>query len=88
MTTDTVKNKNLLAWVEEIAALIRGGRSDGSIGPAGDEAGVVATRLTALVDGLGLQVLTGIIDHDRAGTLVRGAIAAELDVTPSKETVA
>ena len=75
-------------WVEEIAALIRGGRSDGSIGPAGDEAGVVATRLTALVDGLGLQVLTGIIDHDRAGTLVRGAIAAELDVTPSKETVA
>jgi AcrR family transcriptional regulator len=75
-------------WVEEIADLIRGGRSDGSIGPGGDEAGVVATRLTALVDGLGLQVLTGIMDHDRAGTLVRGAIAAELEVTPSKETVA
>src|SRR6185295_4575337 len=50
-----------ILWVEEIADLIRGGRGDGSIGPAGDDASAVATRLTALVDGLGLQVLSGIM---------------------------
>lgn len=74
-------------WVEEIADLIREGRADGSIRSGGDP-GEMATRLTALVDGLGLQVLTGIMDHQRAGELVRGAIAAELGVTASKETAA
>jgi AcrR family transcriptional regulator len=81
-----VRSSNDL-WVEEIADLIREGRSDGSIGAGGD-ASEMATRLTALVDGLGLQVLTGIMDHQRAGELVRGAIAAELGITASKETAA
>src|SRR4051812_4056773 len=74
-------------WVEEIADLIRQGRADGSIASGGD-ALEVATRLTALVDGLGLQVLTGMMDHQRAGELVRGSITAELGATTSKETVA
>ena len=81
-----VRSSNDL-WVEEIADLIREGRADGSIRPGGDP-GEMAIRLTALVDGLGLQVLTGIMDHERAGELVRGAIAAELGVTASKETAA
>jgi hypothetical protein len=37
-----------------------------------------ARRLAAVVDGLGLQLLVGMIDHARAAGLIREAVANEL----------
>lgn len=66
-------------WVEQIAGLIRDGAQDGSVPSVADPVGA-AHRLTALVDGLGLQVLTEIVDTERSEQLVRQAIAQELDL--------
>jgi len=64
-------------WIEQVTGLIREGADDGSLPEVSDPAGT-AHRLTSLVDGLGLQVLTGIIDNDRLEQLVHEAIDREL----------
>jgi hypothetical protein len=42
------------------------------------DADAATRRLTAIVDGLGPQLLLGILDRDRCVALVRDAIALEL----------
>lgn len=64
-------------WVEQVAGIIRQGWEDGSIPEREGDPVDAAFRLTALVDGLGLQVLTGITDDRRAGELIRGGLALE-----------
>jgi AcrR family transcriptional regulator len=66
-------------WVEQVAGLIREGADDGSLPEVPDPVGT-AHRLTSLVDGLGLQVLTGILDLERSEKLVREAIDRELNI--------
>jgi len=66
-------------WVEQVAELVREGVLDGSAG-AGVDADGAARRLTAIVDGLGPQVLLGMLDPDRAGELIREAVTLELQV--------
>jgi AcrR family transcriptional regulator len=73
------------AWLGQVADLIREGAHDGSIPPVADVE-LVTLRLTALVDGLGLQILTGLVDHDRAADVIRSAIAQELSVNLAKES--
>jgi AcrR family transcriptional regulator len=73
------------AWVGQVAGLIEHAAEDGSIPPV-DDPELVALRLTALVDGLGLQILSGLIDNDRAADVIRSAIEQELSVNLAKET--
>lgn len=73
-------------WAQQVGDLIRAGAEDGSIPPVQDT-DLVALRLIALVDGLGLQILSGMIGHERAADVIRSAIEQELSVTLSKEPV-
>jgi hypothetical protein len=45
-------------------------------------------RLSAVVDGLGLQILTGILSHDRAAELITGALEMELGITQTTRSSA
>jgi AcrR family transcriptional regulator len=65
------------SWIEQISALIEQARAEGSIGPYVNVADATQ-RLAATVDGLGLQILSGITTHDRAAELILGALAIEL----------
>ena len=67
-------------WMEQITGLIGQARAEGSLGRELDvEAS--AWRLAAVVDGLGLQILSGVLTHERAYDLIRGALELELGVT-------
>ena len=65
------------SWIEQITDLLEQARDEGSIGDA-IVVNDVAMRLAATVDGLGLQILSGITSHERAAELIRSALALEL----------
>src|SRR5512133_2563135 len=67
-------------WMEQITGLIEAARAEGSLGR---ELDVQASgrRLAAVVDGLGLQILSGVLTHERAFDLIRGALELELGVS-------
>jgi AcrR family transcriptional regulator len=65
------------SWIEQIAGLMEEAQADGAI-PPNVVIGDAAVRLAATVDGLGLQILSGIISHERAAELIRNALAIEL----------
>ncbi|MDX6533373.1 MAG: hypothetical protein QOF68_1117 [Gaiellales bacterium] len=66
-------------WIDQIAGLIEESRSEGSV--AGDvEPRESAIRLAALVDGLGLQLLSGVIAEEHAASLIRDALALDLGI--------
>ena len=62
-------------WVDNIAALIRAGREDGSVAPA-VPAKDTAIRLTALVEGVSGRWLAGLLGTAQA----RGHLSAGIDV--------
>jgi AcrR family transcriptional regulator len=64
-------------WVEQISDLIEQARDEGSIG-RGVIVADAAQRLAAVVDGVGLQILSGITTHERAAELILGALTNEL----------
>ncbi len=66
-------------WLEQIGDLIERARDEGSVGPAVNVPDATQ-RLAAVVDGLGLQILTGTITHERAADLILGALSSELGV--------
>jgi AcrR family transcriptional regulator len=70
-----------LQWQRVIADLVRNGVATGEFRCPDPEA--TAWRLTALLDGLGLQVTVheGLLTHDQLLRYVRRAAATELDVT-------
>lgn len=63
-------------WIAQIEDALRGVAAERGVVIAGPEA--VARRLAALVDGLGMQLLVGMIDHARAAALIRQSVANEL----------
>ena len=67
------------SWVEQIQGLIEQAREEGAVSA---EVNIedATQRLAAVVDGLGLQLLTGAITHDRAADLILGAIGNELRI--------
>jgi AcrR family transcriptional regulator len=67
------------SWLEQIGDLIEQARDEGSVGAAVNVADATQ-RLAAVVDGLGLQVLTGTTTHERAADLILGALSTELGV--------
>jgi AcrR family transcriptional regulator len=66
-------------WMEQITGLIEEAGAEGSLGR---ELDVEASgrRLAAVVDGLGLQILSGVLTHERAADLIQGALALELGI--------
>jgi AcrR family transcriptional regulator len=64
-------------WIAFIVDLVELGRGDGSIAAAVDpeEAGA---RLAAVVDGIGSQLLLGLLTRDRAAALIEQSIELEL----------
>jgi AcrR family transcriptional regulator len=64
------------SWMEQIAGLMEEAKADGAI-PSHVVIEDAAVRLAATVDGLGLQILSGIISHERAAELIRNALAIE-----------
>jgi AcrR family transcriptional regulator len=67
-------------WMEQITGLIDEARAEGSLGRELDVQ-ASARRLAAVVDGLGLQILSGVLTHERAFDLIRGALELELGVS-------
>jgi AcrR family transcriptional regulator len=69
-------------WIEQISDAFREAAGDrhAEVGDPED----VARRLAALVDGLGLQLLVGMIDHAHAAALIREAVAVELGIEVSR----
>jgi TetR/AcrR family transcriptional repressor of bet genes len=63
-------------WVQLIADAIERGRSDGSIAASVDPV-EAARRLAALLESLGQQLTTGLIEPNDARGLLRGAIERE-----------
>jgi AcrR family transcriptional regulator len=65
-------------WIEQIGDALReaAGERHAEVAAPDD----VARRLAAIVDGLGLQLLVGMIDHARAAALIREAVAIELGI--------
>jgi AcrR family transcriptional regulator len=69
-------------WMEQITDLIEQARAEGSL--RGDvDVDAAARRLAAVVDGLGLQILSGVLTHERAAELILGALTVELGI-PAK----
>jgi AcrR family transcriptional regulator len=64
-------------WVEGLTAIIVDGKEAGDVAERVD-ADATARRLSAVTDGLGEQVLLGILDRDRCRRLIREAIALEI----------
>jgi AcrR family transcriptional regulator len=73
-----------LHWQEVIEAIVRDGVTTGEF--TCDDPRATAWRLTALLDGLGLQVTVhdGLLTRDELLTWVHTAAAAELGVAPSR----
>jgi AcrR family transcriptional regulator len=73
------------SWIEQIGDLIREARAAGLVG---DEISVddATLRLAAVVDGLGLQILTGILTHDRGAELIIGSIDMELGIQTTRSS--
>jgi AcrR family transcriptional regulator len=71
------------AWVGRIGDLLRDGREDGSVPEEVDPADA-AVRLAAVVDGMGSQVVLGVLGTEQAAEVVAGALALEL--APSRRT--
>jgi AcrR family transcriptional regulator len=64
-------------WIGQIAGMIEDARAQGSVA-AGLNVEDAALRLAAVVDGLGLQILPGILSRERAAGLIVGALELEL----------
>lgn len=75
------------SWVDQIAALIDDSKGEGSVAPE-VESGEAAIRLAALVDGLGLQLLSGALAADAVSDLIRDALALELRLGDRGRTTA
>jgi AcrR family transcriptional regulator len=73
---ESVRRSNA-TWIGQIAGLIEETRANGSLA-ADTNVEDVALRLAAVVDGLGLQILPGILTHERAAGLIVGALELEL----------
>ncbi|MVO88555.1 TetR family transcriptional regulator [Streptomyces sp. p1417] len=67
--------KATLAWVQDVAALL------GQVRPMASAAALAASaeRLTALVEGLSMRWLSGMLPITHARTLMSEAVAAEVD---------
>ncbi|MDX6572356.1 MAG: BetI-type transcriptional repressor, C-terminal, partial [Gaiellales bacterium] len=74
-------------WIEQIAGLIEEGLEAGSIA-AGVDVGDASLRLAAVVDGLGLQILPGVLTRERSAELIVGALELELGVTQTTRSSA
>jgi AcrR family transcriptional regulator len=85
MTTHAIREPGLRdshedvygAWTASVAAVIEEGRRSGDL-PAGVEPDRAAWRLTALVEGLGTWLLTGMATRRQCRSLVAAAVAREL----------
>ena len=64
-------------WVDGLTAIVVDGQEAGDVSGRVD-ADATARRLSAVTDGLGEQVLLGILDRERCRRLIREAIALEL----------
>jgi AcrR family transcriptional regulator len=64
-------------WIAFIVDLVEQGRSDGSI-PAGVDPEEAGARLAAVVDGIGSQLLLGLLRRERAAALIEQSIGLEL----------
>jgi AcrR family transcriptional regulator len=64
-------------WTTTVAAVIRGGQRSGEL-PEAVDADQAAWRLTALVEGLGTWLLTGIATRRQCRQLVRDSLEREL----------
>jgi AcrR family transcriptional regulator len=64
-------------WIAFIVELVEQGRSDGSI-PAGVDPEEAGARLAAVVDGIGSQLLLGLLRRERAAALIEQSIGLEL----------
>jgi hypothetical protein len=64
-------------WIAFIVDLVEQGRTDGSI-PAGVDPEEAGARLAAVVDGIGSQLLLGLLARERAAALIEQSIELEL----------
>ncbi|MFM2073472.1 MAG: hypothetical protein RLZZ623_3736 [Actinomycetota bacterium] len=69
-------------WVDDIAELIRGGQTDGSI-DVGLDPDAMGVRLSALVEGISARWLTGILNTSQARSHL-AAMAAAMLVPPGR----
>ena len=78
---ENVRRSNA-SWMQQIEELIEEAAAEGLI--ASDvNVHDSALRLAAVVDGLGLQILPGILTRERAAELIVSAIDLELGVSPA-----
>ncbi|HXD70044.1 MAG TPA: TetR family transcriptional regulator C-terminal domain-containing protein [Gaiellales bacterium] len=85
MTTRAIREPGLrdshedvyASWSRTIADVIRDGQAAGEIAP-GIDADLAGWRLTALVEGLGTWLLTGMATRRQCRELVRDSVAREL----------
>jgi AcrR family transcriptional regulator len=83
---ESVRRSNA-TWNDQIAGLIDEALKAGSINPNVD-VDDAALRLAAVVDGLGLQILPGVLTRERAAELISGAIDMELGITQTTRSSA
>jgi AcrR family transcriptional regulator len=83
---ESVRRSNA-TWIEQIAGLIEEGLEAGSIA-AGVDVGDASLRLAAVVDGLGLQILPGVLTRERSAELIVGALELELGLTQTTRSSA
>src|SRR5690349_22191951 len=74
-------------WIEQIQGLIEQARDEGAV-RADINVEDATQRLAAVVDGLGLQVLSGTTTHERAADLILGALAIELGLPETARSTA
>lgn len=74
-------------WIEQIQGLIEQARDEGAV-RADINVEDATQRLAAVVDGLGLQVLSGTTTHERAADLILGALAIELGLPEAARSTA
>ena len=67
------------AWIEQVVELVAAAQAEGAV-PATVVPEPAARRLAAIVDGLGAQILIGMLDGPAASALIRDALAIELGV--------
>jgi AcrR family transcriptional regulator len=68
------------SWIEQIQGLIEEAIEEGSVAVDVDVDAATA-RLAALVDGIGLQILSGITSYERAAELILGGLRIELGIS-------
>jgi AcrR family transcriptional regulator len=83
---ESVRRSNA-TWNDQIAGLIDEALKAGSIS-ANVDVDDAALRLAAVVDGLGLQILPGVLTRERAAELISGAIDMELGITQTTRSSA